>query len=109
MTEPQHAPCTEQHHQIGGRQCGQGRCGICDEFYDLGQKISRGDFHWWPDGEYAYWAHVGGSEKHQRILDIQALAQQELLHRTEHEWATLRAESKQYQSPERRRLRIALT
>lgn len=73
-SDPQHPPCDEPTHQRG-KGCGWTHCGICSEEYDLGQKISRpAGFHYWPEGEHAYWTHCRTSERHQlvgRIADIQ--------------------------------------
>lgn len=109
MAEPQHPPCTEPTHTSGGRQCGQNRCGYCGEAYDLGQKWQgESGWHYWPDGEYAYWHHTRDSERHNKLLDVHALEQRGMMAHIADDWDDMRTDSKLYQREERMRLLRAL-
>lgn len=109
MADPQHPPCTEPSHTTGGRECGQGRCGFCGELFSYGQKWQgESGWHYWPAGEYAYWHHTRDSERHQRLLDIQAIEQRIMITRITDDWDTIRVDSRLYQREERQRLLRAL-
>lgn len=80
-------------------------CAFCGEEYDLGQKISRdGGFHYWPDGEYAYYAHCG-SERHDLAIRARIVIQSRLLADMSENWDKYKAQNKLYRTPEM----IALT
>lgn len=78
-TEPQHPPCDVPHH-LTGQGCGWIRCPTCGEEYELGPKISRdAGFHFFPDGEYAYWRHARESTRHLAIGHAAGVTMTQLL------------------------------
>lgn len=97
----------------------EARCGFCGETYPQAHPVHncrkcRAEgfdpdcevgFTYYPDGEYAYWAHTRDSIRHQAILDIHSLSQAELLNRMSTEWTAIRADAKRWQSEDASRLR----
>ena len=71
----------------------------------MGQKISRGDFHHWPDGQYAYWQHARDSEHHQAIRRRDSINMKRLLDHLPTALAQGRAYQKLMRDPNMKRLR----
>lgn len=80
------------------------RCGYCADYYDVGQIIVRGSWTWYPEGEFAYYAHCRG-EYHQSVLEAMHRSTVGILHEFEARWEELRTASKEARDPATQALR----